>query len=199
MITVSSEENIKVKWLLAKDENDFANLESEIRLNMILAKRNIAKLNVKEEYICIAVVIHKKNGETEVVNLNLMTELFKMADPIEFNREVMCPQGKKLPLYIANNLKLTIDDIDYFDIKVFAFNDNVEIEWEIKKLVGKQDKGDSWQELIRVVKHAWEYGIHSNDMTLGEIEEDISGALNRFAKEMNLPQVNWEEENASNT
>ena len=52
-----------------------------------------------------------------------------------------------------------------------------------------------WDELIKTVKHAWQYGIHCNDMTLGEIEEDISSALDRFAKANGLPEVNWEEEN----
>ena len=52
-----------------------------------------------------------------------------------------------------------------------------------------------WNELIKTVKHAWQYGIHCNDMTLGEIEEDISSALDRFAKANGLPEINWEEEN----
>lgn len=51
-----------------------------------------------------------------------------------------------------------------------------------------------WNELIKTVKHAWQYGIHCNDMTLGEIEEDISSALDRFAKANGLPEVKWEEE-----
>ena len=52
-----------------------------------------------------------------------------------------------------------------------------------------------WDELIKTVKHAWQYGIHCNDMTLGEIEEDISSALDRFAKANGLPEIKWEEEN----
>ena len=55
------------------------------------------------------------------------------------------------------------------------------------------DKDADWNELIRVVKHAWEYGIHSNDMTLGEIEEDISVALDKFAQSRGLPKIDWEE------
>lgn len=57
-----------------------------------------------------------------------------------------------------------------------------------------QETMPEWNELIKTVKHAWEYGIHCNDMTLGEIEEDISSALDRFAKANGLPEVNWEEE-----
>ena len=60
--------------------------------------------------------------------------------------------------------------------------------------MAQQETMPEWNELIKTVKHAWEYGIHCNDMTLGEIEEDISSALDRFAKANGLPEVNWEEE-----
>lgn len=58
-----------------------------------------------------------------------------------------------------------------------------------------QETMPEWNELIKTVKHTWQYGIHCNDMTLGEIEDDISAALDRFAKANGLPEVNWEEEN----
>lgn len=58
-----------------------------------------------------------------------------------------------------------------------------------------QETMPEWNELIKTVKHAWQYGVHCNDMTLGEIEDDISTALDRFAKANGLPEVNWEEEN----
>lgn len=51
-----------------------------------------------------------------------------------------------------------------------------------------------WDELIKTVKRTWASGVHANDMTLGEIEEDISCALDRFAKANGLPEINWEEE-----
>lgn len=60
--------------------------------------------------------------------------------------------------------------------------------------MAQQETMPEWNELIKTVKHAWQYGIHCNDMTLGEIEEDISSALDRFAKANDLPEVNWEEE-----
>lgn len=61
--------------------------------------------------------------------------------------------------------------------------------------MAQQETMPEWNELIKTVKHAWEYGIHCNDMTLGEIEEDISSALDRFAKANGLPEIKWEEEN----
>lgn len=51
-----------------------------------------------------------------------------------------------------------------------------------------------WQELINTVRRCWEYGIHANDLTLGEIEEDISFALSRFAEATGLPVPDWDEE-----
>lgn len=51
---------------------------------------------------------------------------------------------------------------------------------------------EHWKELIKTVHHAFEYGFHCNDMTHGEIEEDISFALNKFAKENGLPVHDWD-------
>lgn len=58
----------------------------------------------------------------------------------------------------------------------------------------QQETMPEWNDLIKTVKHAWQYGVHCNDMTLGEIESDVSCALDRFAKANGLPEINWEEE-----
>lgn len=50
----------------------------------------------------------------------------------------------------------------------------------------------AWEELVKTVHHAFEYGLHCNDMTFGEIEEDISFALDKFAKENGLPVHDWD-------
>lgn len=50
---------------------------------------------------------------------------------------------------------------------------------------------NGWEELIKTVHHAFEYGLHCNDMTFGEIEDDISFALDKFAKENGLPVHDW--------
>lgn len=57
-------------------------------------------------------------------------------------------------------------------------------------VVQADEKFNSWYELIKTVHHAFEYGLHCNDMTFGEIEEDIVFALDRFAKDNGLP-VDW--------
>lgn len=194
MKNIVEENNVTFDHLLTKRVDDHCTLEDRIKLNMILARRGLFKSKVDDEYICIAVGVKKKDGTLEVANLSLLTEIFLMEPQEAFIDEVVSPQGKKLPIYIERNLKLTMDDIDSVDIKIFTFNKD-EMKSAIEKVFGKKTP---WDELIAVVRHAWEYGIHSNDMTLGEIEEDISGALNRFAKAMNLPQVNWEEENVVN-
>lgn len=118
--------------------------------------------------------------------------------------EIMDRYGFKEPPPVVDNRKFRVS----FAGKETILNHDelckleVELGQSFRLLVtpveDDSDKDADWKELISVVKHAWEYGIHSNDMTLGEIEEDISCALNRFAKEMNLPQVNWEEENDVN-
>lgn len=53
---------------------------------------------------------------------------------------------------------------------------------------------ESWKELLKTVHHAFEYGFHCNDMTEGEMEEDISFALNKFAKENGLPEHDFDQE-----
>lgn len=51
---------------------------------------------------------------------------------------------------------------------------------------------DDWEELVKTVHHAFEYGLHCNDMTFGEIESDISGAVDKFAKKNGLPEHDWD-------
>lgn len=53
---------------------------------------------------------------------------------------------------------------------------------------------EDWEELCKTVHHAFEYGLHCNDMTFGEIESDISFALDKFAKENNLPVHDWDDD-----
>lgn len=53
---------------------------------------------------------------------------------------------------------------------------------------------DGFQEAVKRVKHAIEYGLHCNDMTHGEIEDDICFAFDQLAKKNGEPEINWEEE-----
>ena len=52
----------------------------------------------------------------------------------------------------------------------------------------------AWQELCKQVHHAFAYGLMCNDMTHGEVIEDISFALDKFAKEHGLPGHDWDTE-----
>lgn len=52
----------------------------------------------------------------------------------------------------------------------------------------------SWKELLKTVHHAIEYTCHCNDMTLGELEEDVTFALNKFAKENGLPEHDFDQD-----
>ena len=53
---------------------------------------------------------------------------------------------------------------------------------------------EGWDELIKTVHHAFAYGLECNDMTHGEVEEDIAFALDQFAKKNGLPEHPWDTE-----
>ena len=53
---------------------------------------------------------------------------------------------------------------------------------------------EGWEDLVKRVHHAFEYGLHCNDMTPGEVEEDIAFALDQFAEKNNLPSHDWDAE-----
>ena len=53
---------------------------------------------------------------------------------------------------------------------------------------------EGWDELIKTVHHAFAYGLECNDMTHGEVKEDIAFALDRFAKKNGLPEHPWDTE-----
>lgn len=53
-------------------------------------------------------------------------------------------------------------------------------------------KFNSCYELIKTVHHAFAYGLECNDMTHGEVESDIAFALDKFAKENDLPLHDWD-------
>ena len=51
---------------------------------------------------------------------------------------------------------------------------------------------DGWKELCKQVHHAFAYGLECNDMTHGEVIEAIAFALDKFAKENELPLHDWD-------
>ena len=51
---------------------------------------------------------------------------------------------------------------------------------------------NGFYEAIKKVKHAIEYGFHCNDMSLGEVEDDICFAFDQLAKKNNMPEIDWE-------
>lgn len=51
---------------------------------------------------------------------------------------------------------------------------------------------DDWEELVKMVHHAFAYGLECNDMTHGEVISDIAFALDRFAKKNGLPEHDWD-------
>ena len=55
-----------------------------------------------------------------------------------------------------------------------------------------KDIQKDWLALCKIVHHAFAYGLECNDMTHGEVEEDIAFALDRFAKKNGLPEHPWD-------
>ena len=53
---------------------------------------------------------------------------------------------------------------------------------------------NGWEDAIKRVKYAIEYGLHCNDLTFGEIEDDICFAFDMLAKENGMPEIDWEYE-----
>jgi hypothetical protein len=49
-----------------------------------------------------------------------------------------------------------------------------------------------WHELCKRVHHAFQYGFHCSDMTHGEMESDISFAIDQFARKHGLPEYDWD-------
>lgn len=56
----------------------------------------------------------------------------------------------------------------------------------------KKLMAESWEDLCKTVHHAFAYGLESNDMTHGEVIEDISFALSLFASTYHLPDHDWD-------
>lgn len=48
-----------------------------------------------------------------------------------------------------------------------------------------------WYDLIKTVHNAFEYGLHCNDMNHKEVEHEISSAMDKFAKQNDLPVHDW--------
>lgn len=51
---------------------------------------------------------------------------------------------------------------------------------------------NDWNELVKMVHHAFAYGLQCNDMTHGEVQDDIAFALDKFAKKYGLPEHDWD-------
>lgn len=51
-----------------------------------------------------------------------------------------------------------------------------------------------WSELVKKVHYAFAYGLECNDMTHGEVEDEIAFALDRFALMCGLPKHDWDTE-----
>lgn len=55
---------------------------------------------------------------------------------------------------------------------------------------------EGWKEAIKRVKYAIEYGLHCNDLTFGEIEDEICFAFDMLAEKNGLEPIDWEADDA---
>lgn len=53
-----------------------------------------------------------------------------------------------------------------------------------------------WNDLVDEIKYNIKFGLHCDDMTKGEMEDNICFAFDRFAKRNGLPTIDWEDEDA---
>lgn len=51
---------------------------------------------------------------------------------------------------------------------------------------------NGWQEAIKRVKYAIEYGVNCNDLSLGELADEICFAMDTLAKLNGEPEIDWE-------
>ena len=87
---------------------------------------------------------------------------------------------------------VTLEAVDGFEQAWAEYakqNDMAILPWR-----GNGFAEESWKELCKTVHHAFAYGLESNDMTHGEVMEDISFALDRFAKQAGFSEHDWDTE-----
>jgi len=60
------------------------------------------------------------------------------------------------------------------------------------KPIDEKAENMGWYDLIKKVHHAFEYGLHCNDMNHKDVEHEISSAMDKFAKQNDLPVHVWE-------
>ena len=50
-----------------------------------------------------------------------------------------------------------------------------------------------FNEAVKKIKYDIEYGFHCNDLSFGEMEDDICSIFDKLAKDNGEPEINWEE------
>ena len=55
---------------------------------------------------------------------------------------------------------------------------------------------NGFAEAVKKVKYVINYGCYANDLTLGEIADDLTFVMDKLAKDNGEPEINWEEEDS---
>lgn len=53
---------------------------------------------------------------------------------------------------------------------------------------------NGWDEAVKRIHHAIAYGVNANDLSLGELADDICFAMDELARQNGMPEHNWEAE-----
>ena len=53
---------------------------------------------------------------------------------------------------------------------------------------------NGFAEAVKKVKYVINYGCCANDLSLGEIADDLTFVMDKLAKDNGEPEINWEEE-----
>lgn len=51
---------------------------------------------------------------------------------------------------------------------------------------------NGFKEAVERVKYAIEYGLHCNDLSFGELEDEICFAFDQLAEKNGEPEIDWE-------
>lgn len=55
---------------------------------------------------------------------------------------------------------------------------------------------NGFAEAVKKVKYVINYGCYANDLSLGEIADDLTFVMDKLAKDNGEPEIDWEEEDS---
>ena len=53
---------------------------------------------------------------------------------------------------------------------------------------------EGWEEAVKRIKYAVNYGLYANDLSLREVADDVMFSMDKLAELNGMPEINWEED-----